>query len=305
MERPMNTANKYRGVHERVVDYVKGSEKRHTPVTRVKVAKAKNGAVDVQLYTSRPEILRMETTGLREALQEDAPGRDIQVSVVAEARAVAKFVRMSPRKIRLVIAAIKGKRVSEALDMLRFIPNHAAAPLAKVIASAAANAQESWGAGPDELKVANVIADGGPTLKRIRARAQGRAYRILKRTSHITAVLLETPAPVRKPKAPAKPKKAAPAKPVPAKPAAKAPAAKPAAKAKTEAVAETPAETPEVVIEQTAPEAVAQVEQAASAEPAADAPFAEESQAEASVEGESADGAAPAEESESGEAEKA
>jgi large subunit ribosomal protein L22 len=140
-------------------------------------------------------------------LSEQSSGEsEVKVNVIAEARAIAKFVRMSPRKVRFVLAAIKGKRVSEALDVLSYIPNHAAAPLAKVIRSAAANAQESWGAGPDELKVANIIADGGPILKRIRARAQGRAYRILKRTSHITAVLWDTPPPKPKRRKPAKKK---------------------------------------------------------------------------------------------------
>jgi len=212
MERPMNTASKDRTVQATILDFIKSSDKRHTPVTRIKVNKDKNGQVDVQVYTSKPEVLRMESTEMASVLQEDS-GRDVKVTIVPEARAVAKYVRMSPRKVRFVIAAIKGKRVTEALDLLRFIPNHASEPLSKVIQSAAANAQESWGAGPDELKVANIIADGGPILKRIRPRAQGRAYRILKRTSHITAILLETPPAVRKKLAPAKPKAKKPAPP--------------------------------------------------------------------------------------------
>ena len=85
------------------------------------------------------------------------------MQVVPEARAVAKYVRTSPRKARLVIDAIKGKRVSDAIAMLRFIPNHAAELISKVLISAAANAQDGWGAGVEELKVVNILADGGPS----------------------------------------------------------------------------------------------------------------------------------------------
>jgi len=258
MERPMNTAAKDRAVQMTVVDYIKTSDKRHTPVTRVKVIKGKDGQVDVQLYTSKPEVLRMESSEIASILSEDSvTKKDIKVSVIPEARAIAKYVRMSPRKVRFVIAAIKGKRVSEALDILRFIPNHASEPLTKVILSAAANAQESWGAGPDELKVANIIADGGPILKRIRARAQGRAYRILKRTSHITAILLETPPPVRKPRKPLKPKAKAPQ---PARaPKAQSPTSQESAPVSTPVLEEASSSAPEIIaaaaVEQQAPEA--------------------------------------------------
>jgi hypothetical protein len=129
------------------------------------------------------------------------------------------------------------------------VPNHAAAPILKVIKSAAANALESWGAGTDELKVSNVIADGGPILKRIRARAQGRAYRILKRTSHLTVVLTEAPKPVAKRRVTAKPK--AKAVTTAAAPAKKAPAAK--ASAPAEAIAETPVEATNAGLQTTAP----------------------------------------------------
>ena len=93
--------------------------------------------------------------------------------------------------------------------MLRFIPNHAAELISKVLISAAANALDGWGAGVEELKVQNILADGGPTLKRVRARAQGRAYRILKRTSHLTVILTDAPppgGPAAPTAAPAKPK---------------------------------------------------------------------------------------------------
>lgn len=104
----------------------------------------------------------------------------------ARARAVARYVHMSPTKVRRVVALIKGRPVQEALDILRFTPQAAAEPLAKVIASAAANAENNFDMDPDALVVALACADEGPTLKRIRPRAQGRAFRIRKRTSHIT-----------------------------------------------------------------------------------------------------------------------
>jgi large subunit ribosomal protein L22 len=107
--------------------------------------------------------------------------------------AVARFVRVSPTKARRVIDLVRGKSVSEALDILRWTPQAASEPVAKVIASAAANAQNNNGLDPATLVVATVFADGGPTAKRIRPRAQGRAFRIRKRTSHITVVVESRP----------------------------------------------------------------------------------------------------------------
>ena len=104
----------------------------------------------------------------------------------ARAFARARFVRMSPTKVRRVVELIKGRPVAEALSILRFSPQAAAEPLAKVIASAAANAENNFDMDPETLVVAVAYVDEGPTLKRIRPRAQGRAYRIRKRTSHIT-----------------------------------------------------------------------------------------------------------------------
>jgi large subunit ribosomal protein L22 len=107
--------------------------------------------------------------------------------------AVARFVRVSPTKARRVIDLVRGKSVAEALDILRWAPQAASEPVAKVIASAAANAQNNNGLDPATLVVATVYADGGPTAKRIRPRAQGRAFRIRKRTSHITVVVESRP----------------------------------------------------------------------------------------------------------------
>jgi large subunit ribosomal protein L22 len=107
--------------------------------------------------------------------------------------AKARFVQVSPTKARRVINLVRGKSVSEALDILRWAPQAASVPVAKVIASAAANAQNNNGLDPATLVVASVSADDGPTAKRIRPRAQGRAFRIRRRTSHITVVVESRP----------------------------------------------------------------------------------------------------------------
>ena len=109
------------------------------------------------------------------------------------ATAVARFVRVSPTKARRVIDLVRGKSVTEALDILRWAPQAASEPVAKVIASAAANAQNNNGLDPSTLVVATVYADDGPTAKRIRPRAQGRAFRIRRRTSHITVIVESRP----------------------------------------------------------------------------------------------------------------
>jgi large subunit ribosomal protein L22 len=122
-----------------------------------------------------------------------------------EARATARFVRMPPRKVRFVMDSIRGKYAQEALDLLKYTPNHAAAEIAKVINSAIANAEFRAKAeyenglrdsrSVDWLMVSTCYVDAGPTMKRVQPRAQGRAYRILKRTSHITVVVTEGEAP--------------------------------------------------------------------------------------------------------------
>jgi large subunit ribosomal protein L22 len=107
--------------------------------------------------------------------------------------AKARFVHVSASKARRVIDLVRGKSVTEALDILRWAPQAASEPVAKAIASAAANAQNNEGLDPSTLVVATVYADEGPTAKRIRPRAQGRAFRIRKRTSHITVVVESRP----------------------------------------------------------------------------------------------------------------
>lgn len=122
-----------------------------------------------------------------------------------EAKATARFVRMAPRKVRLVLDAIRGKYAGDALDMLNFTPNLASVEIGKVLRSAIANAQNNFDMDPRYLKVARCFVDPGPTLKRVHPRAQGRAYRILKRTSHITVIVAEgVEPPVKTGKKPAK-----------------------------------------------------------------------------------------------------
>ena len=156
--------------------------------------------------------------------------------------AKARFVRVSATKARRVIDLVRGKSVDEALHILRWAPQAASEPVAKVIASAAANAQNNEGLDPSTLVVATVYADEGPTAKRIRPRAQGRAFRIRKRTSHITVIVESRPSRSERQSASssrarrAQGSKAAAAKKAPATkaaaeaPAKKAPAKKAAAK---------------------------------------------------------------------------
>ncbi|HHI96453.1 MAG TPA: 50S ribosomal protein L22 [Thermodesulfatator atlanticus] len=110
-----------------------------------------------------------------------------------EARAVARYVRISPYKARLVVDLIRGKPVDEALNILRFTPKKAARLVRKVLESAIANAEHNYQMDPDRLYVKRAYVDEGPRLKRIWPRAFGRASRILKRTSHITIVVEEKP----------------------------------------------------------------------------------------------------------------
>jgi large subunit ribosomal protein L22 len=110
---------------------------------------------------------------------------------VMEVRAVAKYVRTSPQKVRKIIGTVKGKPVEDALNKLKFMPQKAAGILEKVVRSAVANAEQKESMDVDRLVVYNVYADQGPSMKRWRPRARGRATRILKRSAHITVILAE------------------------------------------------------------------------------------------------------------------
>ncbi len=111
-----------------------------------------------------------------------------------EIKASAKYVRISPLKLRLVARILSGKKVEEALALLQFMPQRGARLVRKVVMSAVANAEQRPQIDVDSLVVKGVQVDGGPSLKRFQARAMGRANRILKRSSHITVVLDEGPA---------------------------------------------------------------------------------------------------------------
>ncbi|MGM0593209.1 MAG: 50S ribosomal protein L22 [Pseudomonadota bacterium] len=108
-----------------------------------------------------------------------------------ETRAKLTYARISPQKCRLVADQIRGLPVEKALQLLSFSPKKGAGIVKKVLESAIANAEHNDGADIDELKVATIFIDQGPTLKRMRARAKGRGNRILKRTSHITVTVAD------------------------------------------------------------------------------------------------------------------
>jgi large subunit ribosomal protein L22 len=106
-----------------------------------------------------------------------------------EARAVARYVRVAPRKARLVVDMIRGEKIDDARAILKFSPRAAAEIVEKVLNSAVANAERNLHLKSEELIVGSTFVDEGPTLKRIRPRAMGRAFRINKRTSHITVIV--------------------------------------------------------------------------------------------------------------------
>jgi len=145
-----------------------------------------------------------------------------------EARAINRYIGSSPRKMRLVIDLIRGKSVDEALHILHFLPKHASKVAEKVLRSAVSNLQskeEGGRLGPEDMLVKEAFVDGGMTMKRISPAPMGRAFRIRKRSNHVTIFVASKPtAPV---------KKAAPA----AKPAAKAEAKAPKTKKKEKAAA--------------------------------------------------------------------
>lgn len=106
-----------------------------------------------------------------------------------EAKAIAKYVRISPRKLRPVADLVRGKDLNEALTILKFTPGKGSELIEKVVMSAAANAENNFDMNPDNLYVAEVYANQGPTMKRYRAGARGGVARILKRSSHIGVTL--------------------------------------------------------------------------------------------------------------------
>ncbi|HZR07934.1 MAG TPA: 50S ribosomal protein L22 [Myxococcales bacterium] len=112
-----------------------------------------------------------------------------------EIHAIARGVRISPQKVRLVLDTVRGKPVDEALAILRFLPQRAARPIAKVVQSATANAENNFNLDPRDLVLSRATADEAPRLKRYRPRARGRINKIIKRSSHITVAVSERPRP--------------------------------------------------------------------------------------------------------------
>ncbi|MBI4786769.1 MAG: 50S ribosomal protein L22 [Chloroflexi bacterium] len=111
-----------------------------------------------------------------------------------EITAVEKFIRMSPRKVRLVVDLVRGKGVNEAMGLLKMTPKEAARAVEKAINSAASNATQNYGLTREDLFISTIHADEGPTLKRMKAGARGRYKPILKRSAHITVSVAERPA---------------------------------------------------------------------------------------------------------------
>lgn len=109
-----------------------------------------------------------------------------------EAKAISKFIKISPRKVRQVVDLIRGKKLDEALAILKYTPKRASVAVTKVVKSAAANAENNLQMNRDELFIKACYVDQGPTMKRYQPRAMGRADILRKRTSHITVVVGET-----------------------------------------------------------------------------------------------------------------
>lgn len=106
-----------------------------------------------------------------------------------QVKTIAKYIRMSPYKVRRVLDQVRGRSYQESLMILEFLPYNAVGPIWQVVHSAAANAKHNYGLDKKNLIIDQIFADEGPKLKRIRPRAQGRAYKILKPTCHITVVM--------------------------------------------------------------------------------------------------------------------
>lgn len=194
-----------------------------------------------------------------------------------EVRAVARYIRVQPRKVRIVADELRGKPAEYSAHLLRYHKSKTAAALRKVLISAMANARENHGIDPENLRIASIMVDEGPRLKRMQARAMGRGNRIVKKTSHITVVVedYEPQAAVKPHGTKAKPRPTFAAPKAKGKKKAEAPA--PVEAAPIEAVAEEPAaevvETPaaEPAVEEVADAATEAAEVAEDAgEPAAE-----------------------------------
>ena len=125
------------------------------------------------------------------ATRERVKAENRKANADKRAKAVARYIRISPSKVRIVLNVIRGKDYSDAVAILKNMPNSAAEYVVKVLESAGANAENNLGLNKTDLYVAETFVDGGPTLKRFQPVSKGRAHAILKRTSHITVILDE------------------------------------------------------------------------------------------------------------------
>ena len=125
------------------------------------------------------------------ATRERVKAEKRQANADKRAKAVARYIRISPSKVRIVLDVIRGKDYLDAVAILKNMPNSAAEYVVKVLESAGANAENNLGLNKNDLYVAETFVDGGPSLKRFQPVSKGRAHAILKRTSHITVILDE------------------------------------------------------------------------------------------------------------------
>jgi ribosomal protein L22 len=156
------------------------------------VAEAEAAEAEAPEAEEAPKPARRRGSAETSAPAERKPARRPAPDADVVVRARSRYVRSAPRKARLVMDHIRGKEVEQARAILSHAPRHAAADILKLLNSAVANAESAYELGPDELRIVKAFVDEGPTIKRYRPRALGRATRINKRTSHMTIELTTT-----------------------------------------------------------------------------------------------------------------
>lgn len=163
------------------------------PVRRYEIGgKGKNRSIKV--FTVKPTAFTDDLKDRFASALKEKMGKEITVDIVAESFAMAKNVHRTPLKVRHVLQLVRGKRVDEAINILKFTPNYAATDILKVVESAAANANMGWGADAEELVISECYADHGLRMKRYRPGPMGRARPIQKMLSHISVVLQDAEA---------------------------------------------------------------------------------------------------------------
>lgn len=170
-----------KGKKEQLKEKAKGELKQEKESKKTKVAK---GAKETREVKETKEAKETKAKATDKATEEQALKEE-----ATSAKAGANYLRVSPRKARAVVDLIRGKDLEEALMVLKFCPRKAAGLVEKIVSSAAANAERNLALSRDSLYVASAYVNQGPTAKRFRHRAMGRASRIRKRTSHVTVVL--------------------------------------------------------------------------------------------------------------------